>query len=384
MVGSLGAAPTTAALEISGSEGRGPSKADATTSSTWPSGVSGSCGCLRGMPLCRGRGACATSLYGEPFWLSCNDCAGTAAESVSIADRPKWLSLASATAFAGRRPSPDWQGTLEIAVLRMFSFCTRGAPRFSGWCPPRVNVLSGSAQIISIGKRVELACCTNQTVQPSRGVALTGQERRAFAANQYLVACMVNMTAELQLGFLGILGYSSLAEILATQIARRLQAEARGGAMWNKHGHRLEPTFLRENPTRSVGIIRATLTCELDGKMWFKLKLLPTNAPFEKMVDLLNELKAVKEETVMVQIVQAYRDTFGVVPQAEGIGDRRVEDTKIDKVEDIEVKNLNDNETKKAEDSEDNIDNQLRELAGRIADEMEFAWREVRNISKEV
>ena len=190
------------------------------------------------------------------------------------------------------------------------------------------------------------------------------------------VACMVNMAAVLQLGFLGLMGYSSLAEILATQIGWKLQAEARGEVVRNKDRHSVEPTFLRENPTRSKGIIRATLMCELDEKMWFTLKLLPAIAPFKKMLDLLNELKTVKEERDMLQKVQAYRDNLGVVPLAEGIEVKKVEDTKINKVEDTEGE--------KVDDKEDKMDDQSRKLAGRIADEREDAWREVRNIPKEV
>lgn len=196
------------------------------------------------------------------------------------------------------------------------------------------------------------------------------------------VACMVNMAAALQLGFLGLLGYSSLAEILATQIGRKLQlAEARAEVLRNEHRHSVEPTFLRENLTRSMGIIRATLRCELDVK-WFTLKLLPpANAPFENMVDLLNELKTVKDERVMIQKVQAYRKNFGVVPLAEGT---KVEDTKINKVEDTEVESVDDKEPKKPEDTGDKTDDRLRKLARRIADEVEDAWREVRNVTKEV
>jgi hypothetical protein len=115
------------------------------------------------------------------------------------------------------------------------------------------------------------------------------------------VACMVNMAAYLQLGFLGVLGYSSLAEIMATQVARKLQARARGrGLRTATAGEKVgygEPTFVCDNRTRTMGIIRATLKCGLDGQMWFDLGLLPQdNLVFKRMVDLLDRLRTVEDE----------------------------------------------------------------------------------------
>jgi hypothetical protein len=101
------------------------------------------------------------------------------------------------------------------------------------------------------------------------------------------VACMVNMKGALQLAFLGVLVYSSLAEIGATRIARHLQTKA--------HGHIFADQVLN-NKTRSLAIIRATLQitpeCRLQGLNWVKMGLLPPMSVFEKMQELL---KAISE-----------------------------------------------------------------------------------------
>ncbi|KAJ5120971.1 uncharacterized protein N7515_008932 [Penicillium bovifimosum] len=101
------------------------------------------------------------------------------------------------------------------------------------------------------------------------------------------VACMVNMKGALQLAFLGVLVYSSLAEIGATRIARHLQTQA--------HGHIYMDQVL-DNNTRSLAIIRATLQispeCRLKGLDWVKLGLLPPMGVFEKMQELLSEIEA--------------------------------------------------------------------------------------------
>ncbi|KAJ5951594.1 uncharacterized protein N7479_010007 [Penicillium vulpinum] len=104
------------------------------------------------------------------------------------------------------------------------------------------------------------------------------------------VACMVNMKGALQLAFLGVLVYSSLAEICATRIARHLQTKA--------HGHIFADRVLN-NQTRSRAIIRATLQitreCRLKGLDWVKMGLLPPMQVFEKMQELLEEISNIEE-----------------------------------------------------------------------------------------
>jgi len=167
------------------------------------------------------------------------------------------------------------------------------------------------------------------------------------------VACMVNMAATLQLGFLGLLVYSSLAEIAGTQIARKLQGEAhrRTGGRFT-----MDPTILRNNQTRSMGIIRATLMCQLNEDVWFKLKLLPEIVPFQRMMRLLEEVKNVDNETEMRRHVQIFREEFGI---------RGHEDEK----------------EKYAGDSHED---KQKKLAQRIAGEIEEAWMEVKSQAKEV
>ncbi|OKL59292.1 hypothetical protein UA08_05224 [Talaromyces atroroseus] len=104
------------------------------------------------------------------------------------------------------------------------------------------------------------------------------------------VACMVNMLGYMQLAFLGLLVYASLAEIVATRITRILQGEAEA----------LDRKFLVENnPFRTTGVIRATV--EVDKKFrlsaldWVGLKRMPSDQIFRDMQDLLariNEFQA--------------------------------------------------------------------------------------------
>ncbi|CAI7633087.1 unnamed protein product [Penicillium crustosum] len=104
------------------------------------------------------------------------------------------------------------------------------------------------------------------------------------------VACMVNMKGALQLAFLGVLVYSSLAEIGATRIARHLQTKA--------HGH-ISVDKVLNNPTRSLAIIRATLQitpeCRLKGLDWVKMGLLPPMQVFLKMQELLREISEIEQ-----------------------------------------------------------------------------------------
>jgi hypothetical protein len=165
------------------------------------------------------------------------------------------------------------------------------------------------------------------------------------------VACMVNMAAYLQLGFLAVLCYSSLAEILATQIARKLQASVRVGgtgpaaaagekAAWGRHS---EPTFVLDNRTRTMGIIRVTLKCGLEGQMWSKLELLPKIEEFKRMLALLDHLRGTEDEVVM----QSHISTF-----------------KVEAVGEFEGRKLNE------------------KLMQRMAEEAEAAWRDSSRIRR--
>lgn len=99
------------------------------------------------------------------------------------------------------------------------------------------------------------------------------------------VACMVNMYGALQLGFLGILVYSSLGEILATRLAGDIQHRYRRHA-------RLFPVV--QNATRTQAIIRTALEveaeCSLAGLDWIDLTLLPPMRVFKNMQNLLKQM----------------------------------------------------------------------------------------------
>ncbi|KAK6511387.1 hypothetical protein TWF481_000303 [Arthrobotrys musiformis] len=105
------------------------------------------------------------------------------------------------------------------------------------------------------------------------------------------VACMVNMRGYMQLGFLAVLVYSSVAEIVATQISRRLQGASRG-----EFSHQL----VEGNITRTKGIIRATIenspNCRLKGLNWIALELLPNWPLYEEMLRLLARINDLQEE----------------------------------------------------------------------------------------
>ncbi|KAJ5457382.1 hypothetical protein N7530_012656 [Penicillium desertorum] len=104
------------------------------------------------------------------------------------------------------------------------------------------------------------------------------------------VACMVNMKGTLQLAFLGVLVYSSLAEIVATRIARQLQTKAHG---------RIYADKVLNNDTRTKAIVRATLEisteCRLSDLNWVKMGLLPPMRVFEKMQKLLKDISDIDQ-----------------------------------------------------------------------------------------
>lgn len=105
------------------------------------------------------------------------------------------------------------------------------------------------------------------------------------------VACMVNMHGRMQLGFLGVLVYASVAEIGATRIARILQTKAHGP---------ISKAAVRDNSTRSLAIIRATLEvtprCRLTGLDWIKMGLLPDMLVFREMQALLGHISRIIED----------------------------------------------------------------------------------------
>lgn len=101
------------------------------------------------------------------------------------------------------------------------------------------------------------------------------------------IACMVNMIGIMQLVFLGVLLYSSAAEILVTQVARRLQVKSRS--------FDLRAPVLN-NRTRTQAIICATLEvdkeCELKDLNWIELGLLPRKKVFENLLVCFQKLHA--------------------------------------------------------------------------------------------
>lgn len=105
------------------------------------------------------------------------------------------------------------------------------------------------------------------------------------------VACMVNMRGYLQLAFLGILFYSSLAEIVATRIARMIREETHLPA-------RSFPVL--ENNTRTRGIIRATIEAHrairLTNLDWVGLNRLPDFQIFKDMQEMLRRINEYQED----------------------------------------------------------------------------------------
>ena len=101
------------------------------------------------------------------------------------------------------------------------------------------------------------------------------------------VACMVNMYGALQLAFLGVLIYSSLAEILATRLTASLQHE---------HLRHARLFLVGNNARRTQAIIRASLEVDpassLAGLDWIGMTLLPPMQVFRNMQTLLLELNA--------------------------------------------------------------------------------------------
>ncbi|KAJ5109570.1 hypothetical protein N7532_002215 [Penicillium argentinense] len=108
-------------------------------------------------------------------------------------------------------------------------------------------------------------------------------------------ACMVNMRSDLQLGFLAVLIYSSLAEIVATRIGRTLQEKAHG---------EISKAEVLNKPSRTAAIIHATLGvipgCRLTGLNWIEMRLLPAWPLFRDMQDLLKEIGVMQENGMIL------------------------------------------------------------------------------------
>ena len=122
----------------------------------------------------------------------------------------------------------------------------------------------------------------------------------AFAS----VACMVNMSGYLQLGFLGMLLYSSAAELWLTILANDLQTAAFHGTLSAK--------MVTMNDKRYKSIIQATLGLDEDHRLdelrWIDLGLLPPMTVFQAMVstlDYLNNLDAPKGPGIPSNLVEA-------------------------------------------------------------------------------
>ncbi|KAL2825924.1 hypothetical protein BDW59DRAFT_68251 [Aspergillus cavernicola] len=111
------------------------------------------------------------------------------------------------------------------------------------------------------------------------------------------IACMVNMRGYMQLAFLAVLVYATVAEIVATKISRWLQTKAKGP---------VPHALLTDNEKRTQGIISATVAiqpvCRLEAFNWIDMGLLPDMPAFSAMQVSLAEINAyqrkVEEEGV--------------------------------------------------------------------------------------
>ncbi|KAL3469589.1 hypothetical protein BJX99DRAFT_251884 [Aspergillus californicus] len=103
------------------------------------------------------------------------------------------------------------------------------------------------------------------------------------------IACMVNMRGYMQLAFLAVLVYATIAEIVATKISRWLQTKAKGV---------VPHALLINNEKRTQGIISATVAvqplCRLEGFDWIAMGLLPDMPAFSAMRDALAEINTIQ------------------------------------------------------------------------------------------
>ncbi|KAI9787830.1 MAG: hypothetical protein M1816_007397 [Peltula sp. TS41687] len=119
------------------------------------------------------------------------------------------------------------------------------------------------------------------------------------------VACMVNMGGYMQLGFLGLLLYSSAAELWLTILTRKLQTQY-------ADSRDFECVLVGNNEKRYQSIIHATLGLEeeyrLDKMRWINLGLLPSMQIFQAMVNTMDYLNDPANE-LNSRLVRA-RDVF--------------------------------------------------------------------------
>jgi hypothetical protein len=137
----------------------------------------------------------------------------------------------------------------------------------------------------------------------------------AFASQ----ACMVNMSGYLQLGFLGMLLYSSAAELWLTVLANELPSDT---------FHRtLSTERVEVNDKRYKSIIQASLGLDQDHRLdklrWIDLGLLPEMTVFQAMVstlDYLNNLDAPKGPALQSNLVEAkaiFDDGCKTIPEKD-------------------------------------------------------------------
>lgn len=115
-------------------------------------------------------------------------------------------------------------------------------------------------------------------------------------------AAMVNMIATLQLGFLGLLVFCSLAELLLTRVSRELELRP--------YLHSID--FLDGNSFRTEAIVRAALepreSCRLDEIDWIELGRLPDNKVFREMQRMLGRISELRPHPSQVDIDAAIAD----------------------------------------------------------------------------
>jgi hypothetical protein len=137
----------------------------------------------------------------------------------------------------------------------------------------------------------------------------------AFASQ----ACMVNMSGYLQLGFLGMLFYSSVAELWLTVLANELPTDTFRRSLSTK--------MAGLNDKRYKSIIQASLGFDQDQRLhklrWIDLGLLPKMAVFSAMVitlDYLNNLDTPNGPVVPRNLADA-KDIFlkqcGTIPDKD-------------------------------------------------------------------
>jgi hypothetical protein len=132
------------------------------------------------------------------------------------------------------------------------------------------------------------------------------------------LACMVNMNGYLQLGFLGVLLYSSLAEIIITNLGRSLT---------DRGFHYGNTCPVIRNETRTKGIIRATIgvqgRCRAKDLHWIDLGLLPPLEIFrslERLLDILSGLDPATDEKLTSDAIHEFR--VNAAEKDKGLADR--------------------------------------------------------------